>query len=98
MTKFVVFESEHRDVVGCTALESWEAAPALQLDADDKPMKIVKEFEAEKWEDAMQVYYDYYGLGRYKPMEEHGWSHSDALPVVAPTTQPQDTCSESSKE
>jgi hypothetical protein len=33
-------------------------------------MKIVKEFEAEKWEDAMQVYYDEYGFGKYKPMEE----------------------------
>ena len=97
MTKFVVFESEHRDVVGCTALESWEAAPALQLDVDDKLMKIVKEFEAETWGEAMQVYNDHYGYGKYRPMEEQ-WEISDALPVVAPTTQPQDTCSESSKE
>lgn len=75
MTKFVIYENDNTDnidslVVGCTTRESWDDAPALRLDANDKEMKIVKEFEAEKWEDAMQVYYDYYGFGKYKPMEE----------------------------
>ena len=72
MTKFVIYENDDVDclVVGCTTAEAWEAAPALRLDANGREMKIVKEFEAEKWEDAMQVYYDEYGFGKYKPMEE----------------------------
>jgi hypothetical protein len=82
--KFVIYESDSLDalVVGCTTREGWDSAPALQLDVNGRPMNIVKEFEAEKWEDAMQVYYDYYGFGRYKPMEKHD-SHNTPDPTAA---------------
>jgi hypothetical protein len=84
VTKFVIYESDNIDgpVVGCTTREGWDSAPELQLDANGRKMEIEKEFEAETWEDAMQVYYNHYGFGRHKSMEEHD-PHNTPNPTAA---------------
>jgi hypothetical protein len=33
-----------------------------------KNSRVIKEFEADSWDEARQVQYDYYGWGEYKPM------------------------------
>jgi hypothetical protein len=84
MIKYVIYESDSPDgiMAGCITKDGWDSAPDLQLDHNDKPMKIVKEFEAETWEEAMQVFYDHCDYGKYKPMEEHE-THNTPNPTAA---------------
>ena len=72
MIKYVIYENESKYTPehGMTSLDQWNEKPFLQKSVDGGLMRLVKEFEAETWEEAMQVYNDHYGFGKYKPMEE----------------------------
>ena len=41
---------------------------ALVLDVDGRPMRVIHEYEADSWNEAMQVANDLRGFGPYVPM------------------------------
>jgi hypothetical protein len=71
MEKYVIYECVEASGIerGVSTLAQWQEKSFLQKSTSGLPMKVVKEFEAETWEYAMQVYYDHYGYGKYVPME-----------------------------
>lgn len=44
-----------------TTREAWDDVPFLRLDVDGRPMVIVKEFEAETFEEAVAVKKEFHG-------------------------------------
>jgi hypothetical protein len=55
-------------VSGLTSKKEWLENEFLRKDENGKDLRIVLEFEAETWEEAMQKYNDHYGYGKYIPM------------------------------
>jgi len=70
MQTYVISEGDNiTGETGCAEKKTWLACPTLQRDSNGNLMTIVLEFEAETWEEAMQIYNDHYGYGKYIPME-----------------------------
>ena len=67
MEKYVIYENQESTERGVSPKDKWIGC--LRTDTAGKPMKVVLEFEAKTWEEAMQRYNDHYGYGKYVPME-----------------------------
>lgn len=74
MMKYVIYQiadklDEGVTESGMSSLAQWADHPEIRLDVNGHLMAVVREFEAADWNEAMQVYYDHYGYGKYKPLE-----------------------------
>ena len=70
MEKYIVYENPDSTERGITReVEYLLHKDFHSVDAYGKPMRVVLEFEAETWNEAMQKFNDHYGYGKYVPME-----------------------------
>ena len=69
MKTYVIYENLDSTERGISPKVQWSKSWLLKVDTAGNSMKVVLEFEAETWNEAMQKYNDHYGYGKYIPME-----------------------------
>ncbi len=67
--KYKILESGDCGEAALVSFDTPEEAPECREVYSDTPLQTVKVFEAESWDEAMQIYYDHFGFGEYTSMD-----------------------------